>query len=189
VHGEDGQATVEWVALVLTAALVLGAGAALAGREADRGLGEKVAERISRTATRAAPSPEAAAPPPERAAPPPAGAAPMPARAAPPPAGAAPMPARAAPPPTGAAPPPTRAASPSTRSAPPPVSGPPAVQAFRRLRGVADVARHTWIVCLGYRRWRYELDHPMAPTESLPLDEALGIANSCLNPYDYLVED
>jgi hypothetical protein len=92
------------------------------------------------------------------------------------------MPARAAPPPTGAAPPPTR-------SAPPPASGPPAVQAFRRLRGVADVARHTWIVCLGYRRWRYELDHPMAPTESLPLDEALGIANSCLNPYDYLLED
>ena len=29
----------------------------------------------------------------------------------------------------------------------------------------------------------------MAPTESLPLDEALGIVNSCLNPYDYLLED
>jgi hypothetical protein len=154
VHGEGGQATVEWVALLLTAALVLGAGAALAGREADRGLGEEVAERISRTAAGAAPGPAAAAPPPERI---------------------APTPARVAPPPT--------------RSAPPPASGPRAVQAFRRLRGVADVARHTWIVCLGYRRWRYELDHPMAPTESLPLDEALGIVNSCLNPYDYLLED
>jgi hypothetical protein len=154
VHGEGGQATVEWVALLLTAALVLGAGAALAGREADRGLGEEVAERISRTAAGAAPGPAAAAPPPERI---------------------APTPARVAPPPT--------------RSAPRPASGPRAVQAFRRLRGVADVARHTWIVCLGYRRWRYELDHPMAPTESLPLDEALGIVNSCLNPYDYLLED
>ena len=161
MHGEGGQATVEWVALVLTAALVLGAGAALAGREADRGLGEEVAERISRMAARAAASPDAATPPPERAAPSPTRAAPIPARAAPPP----------------------------TRAAPPPASGPPAVQAFRRLRGVADVARHTWIVCLGYRRWRYELEHPMAPTEALPLDEALGIANSCLNPYDYLLED
>ena len=175
MHGEGGQATVEWVALVLTAALVLGAGAALAGREADRGLGEEVAERISRTAAGAAPSPHAAAP--------------APARVAPPPTRAVPPPARFAPPPTRAAPPPTRAAPPPTRSAPPPASGPPAVEAFRRLRGVADVARHTWIVCLGYRRWRYELDHPMAPTESLPLDEALGIANSCLNPYDYLLED
>ena len=147
MHGEGGQATVEWVGLVLSAALVLGAGAALAGREADRGLGEEVAERISRTAARAAASPDAATLPRVRAAPPP------------------------------------------TRAAPPPASGPPAVQAFRRLRGVADVARHTWIVCLGYRRWRYELEHPMAPTESLPLDEALGIANSCLNPYDYLLED
>jgi hypothetical protein len=147
VHGEGGQATVEWVALVLTAALVLGAGAALAGREADRGLGEEIAERISRTAAAAAPAHDATAPPPTRSAPPP------------------------------------------TRAAPPPASAPRAVDAFRSLRGVADVARHTWIVCLGYRRWRYELDHPMAPTESLPLDEALGIVNSCLNPYDYLLEE
>jgi len=182
VHGEGGQATIEWVALVLTAALVLGAGAALAGREADRRLGEEVAERISRTAAGTAHSPEGAAPAPARVAPPPTHAAPIPARAAPPPT-------RAALPPTRAAPPRTRSAPPPTRSAPPPASGPPAIQAFQRLRGVADVARHTWIGCLGYRRWRYELEHPMAPTESLPLDEALGIANACLNPYDYLLED
>jgi hypothetical protein len=181
VHGEGGQATVEWVGLVLTAAVVLGAGAALAGREADRGLGEKVAERISRTASGVGPAPAGAAPAPGRAAPADA--------AAPPPARAAPIPPRATPPPTRAAPPPTRAAPPPTRSAPPPASGPGAVQAFRSLRGVADVARHTWIVCLGYRRWRYELEHPMVPTETLPLDEALGIVNSCLNPYDYLLED
>jgi hypothetical protein len=147
VHGEGGQATVEWVALVLTAALVLGAGAALAGREADRGLGEEVAERISRTASGVGRAPAGAV---------------------------APRPA-------------PRASAP--RVSAPPASAPRAVQAFRSLRGVADVARHTWIVCLGYRRWRYELEHPMAPTESLPLDEALGIVNSCLNPYDYLLED
>jgi hypothetical protein len=166
VHGEGGQATVEWVALVLTAALVLGAGAALAGREADRGLGEEVAERISRTASGIGRAPAGAVPP-----------------------RAAPRTSARPPDPVAAAPPPARAAPPPTRAAPPPASAPRAVDAFRSLRGVADVARHTWIVCLGYRRWRYELDHPMAPTESLPLDEALGIVNSCLNPYDYLLEE
>jgi hypothetical protein len=157
VHGEDGQATIEWVALVLTAALVLGAGAALAGREADRGLGEEVAERISRTAS---------------------GVGGAPAGAVAPRGSAAPAAARAYAP---------RAYGPPASA--PPASAPRAVDGFRSLRGVADVARHTWIVCLGYRRWRYELEHPMAPTESLPLGEALGIANSCLNPYDYLLED
>ena len=155
MHGEGGQATIEWVALVLTAALVLGAGTALAGREADRGLGEEVAERISRTASGVGGAPAGAV-----------------ARRA----SSAPAAARASAP-----------ANAPRASAPPPA--PRAVDAFRSLRGVADVARHTWIVCLGYRRWRYELEHPMAPTESLPLDEALGIANSCLNPYDYLLED
>jgi hypothetical protein len=29
----------------------------------------------------------------------------------------------------------------------------------------------------------------MAPTESLPLDEALSIVNTCLNPHDYLLEE
>ncbi|MGH2715530.1 MAG: hypothetical protein ACRDM7_16900, partial [Thermoleophilaceae bacterium] len=64
-----------------------------------------------------------------------------------------------------------------------------AVDAFRRLRGVARVGRHAWIFCLGYRRWRYELGHPSAPTEALPLGEALAIANDCLNPHSYLFED
>jgi hypothetical protein len=176
VHGEGGQATVEWVGLVLMAALVLGAGAALAGREADRGLGEEVAERISRTASGV-----------ERA---PAGAAGSPTGKGPASATSAVGPGAAAPPtaPRGSAP--AAAPRPSARRvSAPPASAPRAVDAFRSLRGVADVARHTWIVCLGYRRWRYELKHPMAPTESLPLDEALGIVNACLNPYDYLLED
>jgi hypothetical protein len=149
MRSEAGQATVEWVALVLVAALVLGAAAALGGREDERGLGEAVAKRILR-------SPEA---PPRAAGVDAAG----PARDLPPPALAV--------------------------GAPPPASTPRAVDAFRRLRGIEDVAKHTWIVCLGYKRWRYELENPMAPNESLPLGEAFGIVNGCLNPYDYLLED
>jgi hypothetical protein len=86
----------------------------------------------------------------------------------------------AAPRPPGAAPDPAD----SPRRAP----ASRAVDAFRRLRGVANVAQRAWIVCLGYRRWRYELAHPRLPTEALPLREALDIANECLNPYAFLLE-
>jgi hypothetical protein len=142
VHGEGGQATVEWVALLLAAALVLAGAGALAGREADRALGEEVAERITRAAA-----------------------------AAPAPAGGAP-------------------AAPRVRAAPPaPAAGPRNVDAFRSVRGVADVAKHAWIVCLGYERWRHELEHPAAPSEALPVDVALSIVNTCFNPHDYLLEE
>jgi hypothetical protein len=160
VHGEGGQATVEWVALVLAAALVLGATAAFAGREADPGLGEAVAERISGTA-REVGSPAAATGPLVRK---------------------RPISGRFR----------TRWTDevPRARAAPPaPASGPRGVDAFRRVRGVADVAKHAWIVCLGYERWRHELEHPAAPTEALPVDVALGIVNTCFNPHDYLLEE
>jgi hypothetical protein len=148
VHGEGGQATVEWVALVLVAALVLGAAAALAGREDDRGLGDALAKRIAGVPAEPdrAPAQRSALPTPKRAM-------------------SVPVPP------------------------PPPASTPQAVQAFRRLRGLEEIARHTWIVCLGYKRWRYERQAPMAPNEALPLGEALDIVNGCLNPYDYLLED
>jgi hypothetical protein len=65
-----------------------------------------------------------------------------------------------------------------------------AVAALRRLRSVgAKLGRRAWIVCIGYRRFRYELEHPRAPNEVMPLDEAIDIANGCLNPYAFLVED
>jgi hypothetical protein len=65
-----------------------------------------------------------------------------------------------------------------------------AVDALRRLRSVgAKLVRRAWIVCIGYRRFRYELEHPRAPNEAMPLDEAIDIANGCLNPYAFLVED
>jgi hypothetical protein len=160
VHGEGGQATVEWVALVLAAALVLGATAALTGREDDRGLGDALAKRIA------------------------SGPSALDRRGAAPESGAG-----AAPPASAAAPPASAAAPPASAAAPPPARTAEAVQAFRRLRGIEDIARHTWIVCLGYKRWRYELENPMAPNEALPLGDALDIVNGCLNPYDYLLED
>jgi hypothetical protein len=65
-----------------------------------------------------------------------------------------------------------------------------AVDALRRLRSVGSkLVRRAWIVCIGYRRFRYELEHPRAPNEVMPLDEAIDIANGCLNPYAFLMED
>jgi hypothetical protein len=153
VHDEGGQATVEWVALVLVAALVLGAAAALAGREDERGLGEVLAKRI-------ASGPEAL----ERS-----GDGAGAARSGAPADSPAPLEAGAV--------------------APPPAATPGAVQAFRSLRGLGEVAKRTWIICLGYKRWRYELANPMAPNEVLPLRDAFDMLNGCLNPYDFLLED
>ena len=65
-----------------------------------------------------------------------------------------------------------------------------AVDALRRLRSLGmKLVRRAWIVCIGYRRFRYELEHPRAPNEVMPLDEAIDIANGCLNPYGFLVEE
>jgi hypothetical protein len=64
------------------------------------------------------------------------------------------------------------------------------IDALRRLRSAGTkLVRRAWIVCIGYRRFRYELEHPRAPNEMMPLDEAIDIANGCLNPYAFLVED
>lgn len=71
----------------------------------------------------------------------------------------------------------------------PGVSPARAAAAFRTLRGVTDVAKKVWIVCLGYRRYRYEVEHPRAPTEAMPLEEALDIANECFNPLGFLAGD
>jgi hypothetical protein len=77
------------------------------------------------------------------------------------------------------------AAAPAARSLP----GAKAVDAFRRLRGVGQLTKRIWIACLGYRRFIYERDHPRAPTEAMPVAEALEIANVCLNPLSFLEDD
>jgi hypothetical protein len=51
------------------------------------------------------------------------------------------------------------------------------------------MARHAWVLCLGYQRWRYEQENPIVAIEGVPVGQALGIANHCLNPHDYLFED
>jgi hypothetical protein len=150
MRGERGQATVEWLALVLLAALILGAAAAGATGRGDREVGAVLAERILGGAA----APDAPA--------------------------AAEVPALAA------------AVTPRVRApAPPPHAPPPlrAADAFQRLRDVGTVAKHTWIFCLGYRSWRYEVEHPRAPTVPVPLEDALEMINSCLNPYAFLMDE
>jgi hypothetical protein len=151
--GEAGQASAEWVGLVLAVALALGALVAVgvrAGRApaSDRGLGEAVTGRLVCAARGSCgPAPSLAA------------------AVAPRMAGGGPVLA-------------------------PRVSRRRALDALRRLRAVgAKLVRRAWIVCIGYRRFRYELEHPRLPHEAMPLDEAIEIANGCLNPYAFLVED
>ena len=146
---QAGQATVEWLGLVLVAALVLGALAALRAPAEDHGLGRMLAKRITCTARGACEG-----------------------------TGAMAMGAPAAP----------RARRTGTRPRAR-ISRAKAIDAFRSLRGAGAVAKRLWIVCLGYRRIRYELDHPRAPTEPMPLGQARDIANACLNPVAFLEED
>ncbi len=160
MHWEGGQAAVEWVALVLMASLVLGAAAAFAGRESERGLGELVAKRIARV---------------------PGGL-----ELARTPAAVGPAPATTVPAPRAGAPP---ASPPTPRASAPPVPPRGVADDMRGIRGIGSVARHAWIGCLGYQRWRYEREHPIAAIEGLPLGEALGIVNDCINPHAYLFED
>jgi hypothetical protein len=159
---EAGQATVEWVGLLLTALVLAAAAAGLRATAHDARLGDAVAKRITCAARDACGLDGAVA----------SRASPSRVRGhAPARGGAA---ARPGLPATGGA------AAPSAARA---------ADAFRRLRGAAWIARRAWILCLGYRRWRYELEHPRLPTEPMPLDEALQIANACLNPLSFLGQE
>jgi hypothetical protein len=53
---------------------------------------------------------------------------------------------------------------------------------------VRTAAKRAWLLCLGYRRFRYDLENPRSPAEAMPLGEALDIANECLNPLGFLAE-
>jgi hypothetical protein len=90
-------------------------------------------------------------------------------------AGSVSRPRAARPRPAGPAAAPSRAPSPSREA-----------DAFQRLRRVGGVARRAWILCLGYGRWRWELDHPRIPMEPMSLSDAVEIANGCLNPLGFL---
>ena len=187
--GESGQATVEWIGLLLGLALAFGGALGVArGAEfggSGEGLGEELASRLTcaaRDACRAEGearrrlgrlSPSGWPPP----------------NAATPPTGAAP--GTGVPPPTG----PIAFGGLGIRPSAPWEAHP------RGLRGLetasSDVlralgragkraAKRAWIVCLGYRRVRYELEHPSVPGQGVPPGELLDALNECLNPWQFL---
>jgi hypothetical protein len=161
--GESGQATLEWVGLVLLAALVLGGlGMLAAGRAPAEGreLGEELAERFAAAAARSGGG-SVAAPPAVRR-----------------------QPAGPVSRPRGAG-----ASASRPRGAGDPVGRPRGAGVLDRLGRVGSLAKHAWIVCLGYHRWRYELENPRVWNEPFPIGEAVKAANSCLNPYAFLTED
>lgn len=172
IGGEAGQASVEWLGLVLVAALALGALSAVAGVRpgrapaSDRGVDELVAERLACAARGSCV----------------AGARRSGALAGTRVAASRTLPAGARPHRSRALPAALRVARGSSRAR--------AIDALRRLRAVGSkLVKRAWIVCIGYRRFRYEMEHPRAPNEAMPVEEAIDIANGCLNPYAFLAED
>jgi hypothetical protein len=191
--GERGQATVEWIGLVLGLALAFG-GALGVTRGADfggeaHGLGEALASRVTCAARAACGAGRGAALP--------GGAFPGGAFRGGAQRGG---PLRGGPLPGG----PLRGGPRSWRS-------PPALDAFggrgirpsapwerapRGLRGLGGAGsgvlralgragNRAWIVCLGYRRLRDELDHPRTPRQGVPPGEVLDALNDCLNPWEF----
>jgi hypothetical protein len=51
---------------------------------------------------------------------------------------------------------------------------------------LGKAGRRAWILCLGFRRLRYDLDHPRTPRQAIPPGELLDEANTCLNPWVFL---
>ena len=148
-----GQATIEWVGLVLVAALALGAVAAFRAPAQDRSLGRLIAERITCAAARDG-----------RCVPTAAGAPAVRTAVAPP----APTPVR-------------RVGRAVTRAG--------ALEALERLRGLGKWGGRVWMVCLAYRRYIFERDHRLDAIRGMPLEEAVDIADECLNPLSFLGGD
>ena len=175
---ERGQATVEWVGLLLGLALAFG-GALTAARGADfggsaHGLGEALSARMT-CAVRDACAAGAAAP---RGTSRGAGARPPASRrpAFRPPAARSPS----------VRPPSLRYLARGVRPAFPPPKLPTAA-GRRLLRSVARAGEHAWVLCFGVRRLRQELDHPRSPREAVSPHDALEVFNECLNPLQFLL--
>jgi hypothetical protein len=160
---ESGQATVEWIGLVLALALAF-AGALMitGGARFDapaHGLGEAVSGRMV-CAVR--------------------GTCARRSLARRPPAARTPAPRLPA-----VRPPSLRYLARGVRPARPRASAPRAGR--RLLRAFARAGEHAWIVCFGVRRLRQELDHPQSPRQTLSKRDALDIFNECLNPLGFLL--
>jgi hypothetical protein len=176
MRGQRGQASVEWIVLVLLLALGLAALARFAPRADARGLGAELVHGLT-CAARGGCEERGGA----RA---PGGAA---ARGAPV-RGGAPSRLVTVPPLVPVAP---RARGLAPRRPPsgrpwlrPPRFAGPLVR--RAGRGAGLLWRRSWILCLGYERVRYSVLHPEIrfPHQTIPLSEDLRIANDCLSPVD-----
>ncbi len=178
MSGECGQASVEWVGLVLLVALSLAALVGFAPRADAGALGAELVHAIgcaARGGCEAQPGSRAA------------------------PAGD-PRPDAAAPRGMVSAPPLVPIA-PGKRSSPTPrpralaerlTRGPVLVRGRALLRRVAPGAgalwRRSWILCLGYERARYGVLHPenRSPHVPIPLSENVRMVNDCLSPVDFV---
>jgi hypothetical protein len=152
---QRGQATVEWVGLLLGVALMLGAlvagGREAAKGESSAGLGEAVAERITCAARGACGSRLAG----DRGG-----------------AGGVLLGQR----------PPRR---PSLRRTAPRRQGDVSA-GTRLLRGAEGATKHAWLLCFGYKRWKYEREHPLTPRQGVPLRVTAKMINDCVNPLSFL---
>ena len=160
---EEGQATAEWVGLVL-ALTVAFTGLLGAARGADFGrpaheLGEALVGRLAHPLDGRAPTSRAPAAHPPTSHPPGGGSAAL-------------------------RPPSLRYLARGVR----PVSGPslPA-RARRALRSLARAGRHAWFLCVGYRGLRNDAQHPRSPREFISPHAALDVVNECLNPLEFLL--
>jgi hypothetical protein len=165
MRGERGQASVEWIVLVLLLAVGLAALARFAPRADAGGLGAELAHAVgcaarggcdAKRGVRARPA----------------------ARSAPARGGASSRLVTV--PPLLPIPPRARGL---WRPRPPRFAGPVVRRAGR---GAGVLWRRSWMLCLGYERVRYGVLHPEIrfPHQTIPLSEDLRIANDCLSPVD-----
>jgi hypothetical protein len=64
----------------------------------------------------------------------------------------------------------------------------PAPLVRRARRGAGVLWRRSWMICLGYERLRYSVLHPEIrfPNAAIPVSEGVRIANDCLSPVDLI---
>jgi hypothetical protein len=55
------------------------------------------------------------------------------------------------------------------------------------LRALGRAGRYAWPICLGVRRLRYDLAPPRTPRQGVPIQETVGEVNKCLNPWGFLL--
>ena len=200
MRSERGQASVEWIVLVLLLALALAALARFAPRADAGDLGAELASTLTCAArggchaNRDGRRPGSAARPDQapRSGATPAAGAPSLLVTAPPLVPLAPRTRGVTRPGGGGLAPPRPPAARSPRA---PRTRPwlrplrfPAPLVRRARRGAGVLWRRSWLICLGYERVRYSVLHPEIrfPNAAIPASEGIRIANDCLSPVDLI---